>query len=113
MTIIMNAGKNGKVPDFVFLAHVVDVCSSMHSPFVSRFFASHPYVTRLFLLPAWPTTFIVMLVMWARSKTFLYSFYNLRNSLHQTWVVPRFGFQVICLIIISKFGFLISGLYEC
>ncbi|GFY80661.1 fatty acid hydroxylase superfamily [Actinidia rufa] len=34
-----------------------------------------------------------MLVMWAKSKTFLFSFYGLRGRLHQTWVVPRFGFQ--------------------
>ncbi|KAG7023416.1 Protein ECERIFERUM 3 [Cucurbita argyrosperma subsp. argyrosperma] len=87
------AGKNGKVPDFVFLAHVVDITSSMHAPFVSRFFASRPFVTKLSLFPLWPIAFIVMLVMWGRSKPFLYSFYNLRDWLHQTWAVPRFGFQ--------------------
>ena len=89
------AGKNGRVPDFVFLAHVVDVTSSMHAPFVSRFFASRPFVTKLSLFPSWPAAFIVMLIMWGRSKIFLYSYYNLRNWLHQTWVVPRFGFQVM------------------
>lgn len=36
---------------------------------------------------------MIMLVMWGWSKTFLVSFYNLRGRLHQTWVVPRFGFQ--------------------
>ncbi|XP_028083461.1 very-long-chain aldehyde decarbonylase GL1-1-like [Camellia sinensis] len=34
-----------------------------------------------------------MLVMWAKSKTFSVSFYNLRGRLHHTWAVPRFGFQ--------------------
>lgn len=34
-----------------------------------------------------------MLLMWAWSKTFLVTFYNLRGRLHQTWAVPRFGFQ--------------------
>lgn len=89
-----DAGTNKRVPDFVFLAHVVDIMSAMHSPFVLRSFGSTPFTTRLFLLPMWPFTFGVMLVMWARSKTFLFSFYNLRGHLHQTWVVPRFGFQV-------------------
>ncbi|KAE9462497.1 hypothetical protein C3L33_05592, partial [Rhododendron williamsianum] len=88
-----DAGTNKRVPDFVFLAHVVDIMSAMHSPFVLRSFGSTPFTTRLFLLPMWPFTFGVMLVMWARSKTFLFSFYNLRGHLHQTWVVPRFGFQ--------------------
>ncbi|GFS33708.1 fatty acid hydroxylase superfamily [Actinidia rufa] len=89
----LNAGENRRSPDFVFLAHVVDVTSAMHSPFVFRSFSSTPFATRLFLLPLWPSTFLVMLVMWAKSKTFLFSFYNLRGRLHQTWVVPRYGFQ--------------------
>ncbi|KAF2310376.1 hypothetical protein GH714_008278 [Hevea brasiliensis] len=37
--------------------------------------------------------FMVTLTMWARAKTFLISFYNLRGRLHATWAVPRFGFQ--------------------
>ncbi|KAK4479442.1 hypothetical protein RD792_014956 [Penstemon davidsonii] len=89
----LDAGKNGRVPDFVFLAHVVDMSSAMHAPFVNRSMASVPYYTRIYMLPLLPVSFIVMLVMWAKSKTFLISFYNLRGRLHQTWAVPRFGFQ--------------------
>ncbi|XVE63445.1 hypothetical protein DITRI_Ditri07aG0021400 [Diplodiscus trichospermus] len=91
--ITSDSWKNSKVPDFVFLAHVVDVTSAMHQPFVWRSFASMPFSTRIFLVPGWPVTFIIMLIMWARSKTFLVTFYNLRGRLHQTWAVPRFGFQ--------------------
>ncbi|KAL8129714.1 hypothetical protein V2J09_018869 [Rumex salicifolius] len=87
------AGKLVRVPDFVFLAHVVDICSSMHVQFVFRSFSSLPYCTRLFLLPLWPLAFMVMLAMWAWAKIFTASFYNLRNKFHVTWVVPRFGFQ--------------------
>ncbi|KAK9059507.1 hypothetical protein SSX86_020211 [Deinandra increscens subsp. villosa] len=86
-------GKSTRVPDFVFLAHVVDITASLHAPFVTRSFASMPYSARLFLLPEWPGAILAMLVMWAKSKTFLSSFYNLRGKLHQTWIVPRFGFQ--------------------
>lgn len=93
----VNAGKPGRVPDFVFLAHVVDVSAALHAPFVFRSFAALPFSTRLFLIPLWAPTLLVLLMMWAWSKTFLYSFYKLRGRLHQTWVVPRFGFQV-CLI---------------
>ncbi|KAK4404444.1 Very-long-chain aldehyde decarbonylase CER3 [Sesamum angolense] len=89
----LDSGKNGRVPDFVFLAHVVDLSSSMHAPFVVRSVASHPYYTRTYLKPFLPVSFVAMLLMWAKSKTFLVSFYNLRNRLHQTWTVPRFGFQ--------------------
>lgn len=89
-----DAGKDRRtIPDFVFLAHVVDLTSAMHAPFVIRSFASLPYQTRLFLLVCWPSVLIVMLMMWVWSKTFLVSFYNLRGRLHETWSVPRFGFQ--------------------
>lgn len=91
--ISSTAGKQERAPDFVFLAHVVDVMSSMHVPFVFRSFSSIPFSTKLFLIPMWPSTFLVMLAMWAKSKTFLISFYNLRGRLHHTWTVPRFGFQ--------------------
>lgn len=92
--ILENVGNNGGVPDFVFLAHAVDMSSALHAPFVNRSVASIPYYTRIYLMPILPLTFMAMLVMWAKSKTFLNSFYNLRGRLHQTWVVPRFGFQV-------------------
>ncbi|KAK4493447.1 hypothetical protein RD792_006798 [Penstemon davidsonii] len=82
-----------RVPDFVFLAHGVDIMSSLHAPFVLRSFSSIPFSIKPFLFPLWPLTFMTILVMWAQSKTFLYSFYNLRGRLHQTWAVPRLGFQ--------------------
>ncbi|XP_064948514.1 very-long-chain aldehyde decarbonylase GL1-2-like [Musa acuminata AAA Group] len=89
----IRSGGNDRVPDFVFLAHVVDVISSMHVPFVFRSVSSMPFTNNFFLLLLWPIGFSVMLLMWAFSKTFLLSFYNLRGRLHQTWVVPRYGFQ--------------------
>ncbi|XP_010914063.1 very-long-chain aldehyde decarbonylase GL1-1 isoform X2 [Elaeis guineensis] len=89
----INEGKNDEVPDFVFLAHVVDVSSSIHVPFICRTFGSMPYSFKPFLLVIWPAAFLTMLVMWAWSKTFLVSFYKLRGRLHQIWAVPRYGFQ--------------------
>ncbi|CAL5440462.1 unnamed protein product [Camellia sinensis] len=87
------AGKKGRVPEFVFLVHVVDVMQAMHVPFVFRSFGSVPYRVQPFLIPMWPFTFLVMLAMWAQSKTFLLYFYTLRGSLLESWVVPRYGFQ--------------------
>ncbi|CAN7114825.1 unnamed protein product [Brassica rapa subsp. narinosa] len=95
--IRLAAGEPKRVPEFVFLTHGIDIMSAMHSPFVFRSFASMPYTTRLFLLPLWPVTLMVILAMcvWSRvwSKTFLFTFYTLRNNLCQTWVVPRVGFH--------------------
>ncbi|KAK9141435.1 hypothetical protein Syun_010835 [Stephania yunnanensis] len=82
-----------RVPEFVFLAHAVDLSAALHAPFVLRCFSSKPFAWNLGLLPLLPSTFLVMLVMWTSSKTFLSSFYYLRSRLCQTWGVPRFGFQ--------------------
>ncbi|KAJ8501302.1 hypothetical protein OPV22_011854 [Ensete ventricosum] len=89
----ISSGKKDQVPDFVFLAHVIDVISSMHVPFVFRSISSMAFTNYIFLLVFWPIAFLVMLFMWAFSKAFLLSFYTLRGRLHQTWVVPRYGFQ--------------------
>ena len=83
-----------EVPDFVFLAHVVDVMQSMHVPFVMRSFASTPFAVRAFLLPMWPLSLVFMFMVWAWSKTFVITYYHLRGKLHQTWAVPRYGFHV-------------------
>ncbi|KAK7327701.1 hypothetical protein VNO77_21789 [Canavalia gladiata] len=88
-----SSGNGSRVPDFVFLAHIVDVTSSMHVQFALRSFASLPFKTRFFLVPCWPIALISLLAMWVWSKTFLVSFYYLRGRLHQTWAVPRCGFQ--------------------
>uniref|UniRef100_A0A453NII9 aldehyde oxygenase (deformylating) n=2 Tax=Aegilops tauschii subsp. strangulata TaxID=200361 RepID=A0A453NII9_AEGTS len=86
-------GKNDRVPEFVFLVHVVDIMSSMHVPFVLRSISSVPFENHLILLPFWPVALVYGLLMWCCSKTFLVSFYYLRGRLHQTWSVPRHGFQ--------------------
>ncbi|CAM0909082.1 unnamed protein product [Alopecurus aequalis] len=89
----VDQGKNDRVPDFVFLAHVVDVVSSMHVPFGFRACSSLPWATHLVLLPLWPVAFCFMVLQVIFSKTFTVSFYYLRGRLHQTWTIPRYSFQ--------------------
>ncbi|KAI9117282.1 hypothetical protein K1719_011448 [Acacia pycnantha] len=91
--ISLNSRKNSRVPDFVFLVHIVDVSSSMHVQFTLRTFTSLPYRFRFFLIPFFPIALTSLILMWLWSKTFLVTFYYLRGRLHQTWAVPRFGFQ--------------------
>nr|CAD1827840.1 unnamed protein product [Ananas comosus var. bracteatus] len=87
------AGRNDQVPDFVFLAHVLDLVSAMHVQFIFRWHSSMPFAVKPLLLVFWPVAIVIMLCMWAWSKTFLVSMYRLRGRLHQIWAVPRFGFQ--------------------
>ncbi|XP_006845484.2 protein ECERIFERUM 3 [Amborella trichopoda] len=89
----VRSGCGDKVPDFVFLGHVIEFDSALHVSFLFRSISSMPCVFRPILLPTWPVVFVVMLFMWASATTFLISFYTLRDRLHQTWVIPRFGFQ--------------------
>ncbi|XP_020578577.1 protein ECERIFERUM 3-like isoform X2 [Phalaenopsis equestris] len=89
----ISSGMNNRVPDFVFLAHPVDAVSSMHVSFAFRSFSSMPFRILPFIPVLWPGALLIMLLMWACSKTFLLSFYNLNGRLHQYWVVPRHGFQ--------------------
>ncbi|KAI3763250.1 hypothetical protein L1987_53704 [Smallanthus sonchifolius] len=91
--IYSNEAKKAKVPEFVFLAHGVDIMSSMHVPFVFRSSSSLPFTTKLFLFPMWPFALLVVLIMWAKSKPFLLTFCHLRGKLFQSWIVPRFGFM--------------------
>ncbi|RLM93908.1 hypothetical protein C2845_PM08G13050 [Panicum miliaceum] len=84
----VDQGMNDRVPDFVFLAHVVDMVSSTQVPFAFRSCSSLPFATRLMLLPLWPVAFAFMLLQWFCSKTFTVSFYFLRGRLHHTWSVP-------------------------
>jgi hypothetical protein len=87
-----------EIPGFVFLIHIVDVTAALHNNMMSRSYASLPYgrPTPVTLLH-WPIAFVIMLAMWVWSKTFVAYFYRLRGRLFQTWVVPRYGFQVLPL----------------
>ncbi|WJZ95479.1 hypothetical protein VitviT2T_014247 [Vitis vinifera] len=88
-----SSGKNERIADFVFLAHLVDVMATSHSPFFFRSLSSLKYSFKLFLLPMWPFLFVLMNFSWVLYKTFVAASYNLRGRLHQTWMVPRYGFQ--------------------
>ncbi|XP_025814119.1 protein ECERIFERUM 3-like [Panicum hallii] len=90
----VDQGMNDRVPNFVFLAHVVYVVSSTQVPFAFRSCSSLPFTTHLMLLPLWPVAFAFMLLQWFCSKTFTVSFYFLRGRLHHTWSIPIYGFQV-------------------
>ncbi|URD93522.1 WAX2 C-terminal domain [Musa troglodytarum] len=89
----ISSGEKDRVPDFIFVAHIIDIMSSLHVPFVFRSVSSMPFTNYIFLLVLWPIAFLFMAFAWAFSKTFVLSFYILRGHLCQTWIVPRYGFQ--------------------
>uniref|UniRef100_A0A0D6QT27 Uncharacterized protein n=1 Tax=Araucaria cunninghamii TaxID=56994 RepID=A0A0D6QT27_ARACU len=89
----LRAGQVDRVPDFVFLGHTVDMISTLHARFLQRGFSSTPFVAHYCLWPFWPLVIPGMFLVWIWGKTLVYTGHMLRGRLHQTWVVPRFGFQ--------------------
>lgn len=90
------AGRTDK-PDFVFLAHGTELLSTFHLPFGIASFAAHPYAPKWYLWPLWPLTVPVLLLLWLFGQPFAADKHTLGRLRMQTWVIPRFGFQVGCL----------------
>ncbi|KAK6151516.1 hypothetical protein DH2020_014151 [Rehmannia glutinosa] len=99
-----DSGKNSRVPDFVFLAHVVDLSSAAHTPFAIRSVASLPYCTRIYLIPLLPVTFVAMLMMWAKSKYFLpFAAEGINKQIEEAILrANRLGVKVISLAALNK-----------
>ncbi|KAK6127011.1 hypothetical protein DH2020_039247 [Rehmannia glutinosa] len=100
----LDSGKNSRFPDFVFLAHVVDMSSAAHTPFAIRSVASLPYCTRIYLIPLLPVTFVAMLMMWAKSKYFLpFAAEGINKQIEEAILrANRLGVKVISLAALNK-----------
>jgi hypothetical protein len=81
-------------PDFVFLAHGTELLSAFHLPFGIPSFAAWPYSVRWYLWLLWPLTLPVLGMTWIFGRPFVSDKYQLPNLRMETWVIPRFGFQV-------------------
>ena len=88
-------GRPEPVPDFVFLAHCIDVLSSLHVSFCIRTLAANPYVCHWFIWWLWPFVLFFLNMFWYWGQTFVADAYNLKQLKCMTWVIPRHGFQVL------------------
>ncbi|KAJ7562834.1 hypothetical protein O6H91_03G085900 [Diphasiastrum complanatum] len=89
----LRKGNKNAVPDFVFLAHMIDIMSCLHVSFVDRTLASVPFAPRWFLWLQWPFVLPFICALWIWGRTFVAYEYMLRGLHAQTWVVPRCGFH--------------------
>ncbi|GJP55360.1 hypothetical protein CLOM_g14329 [Closterium sp. NIES-68] len=78
-------------PDFVFLAHGVNLQSFFHQPFLMPYGSTHPFK------PTW-TTFVLLIlclplyaVLWFVCPVIIMDRKTLRRRKLQIWTVPRFG----------------------
>jgi aldehyde decarbonylase len=80
--------------DFVFLAHGTELLSSFHLPNGLASFAAHPYEAHWYLWPLWALAVVAMVWFWVFGKVFTADKYKFDKVNMQTWVIPRYGFQV-------------------
>ncbi|CAK9238256.1 unnamed protein product [Sphagnum jensenii] len=89
----LRKGKEEEVPDFVFLAHCIDVLTSLHVSFCIRTLAAHPFTPYWFIRLTWLPTLFCLFIFWTWAQTFVAYRYMLDNLNCVTWVIPRHGFQ--------------------
>jgi hypothetical protein len=80
---------------------VCDACNGINSsfhllPLGIPSFAARPLNTssQWYVWPLWPLTLPVMALLWLFGQAFVSDTYQLPTLRTQTWVIPRFAFQV-------------------
>ncbi|KAJ7533919.1 hypothetical protein O6H91_13G071200 [Diphasiastrum complanatum] len=91
--VSLRKGSKEQVPQLVFLAHCIDILSSLHVSFVGRTLSSIPFRSAWYQWPVTPLLFIALFPLWIWGRTFVAYEYMLRGLHAQTWVVPRYGFH--------------------
>ena len=83
-----------KQPDHVFLVHEVGLDSVLHLSMGLIGFHTIPFRHRWYVTLLMPITIPIMLAMWAFATPFYACEHHIDDIFAQTWVMPRFGFQV-------------------
>jgi len=86
-------GRKEKV-DFVYLTHMTSLLSFFHLRFGFASFAAKPFSHQWYLWILWPISNAVMLLLWIFGRTFTVEKNRLDHVNIQTWVLPRYIFQV-------------------
>ena len=99
--------------DFVYLSHGVDVLHMLHVAMGVQSFAAKPFESHWLLWPLYPFAVLLMGVLWAVGKPFVADTYRIPGVRGETWLVPRYRFQVgIIFQIILLVMYLSHGLRD-
>jgi aldehyde decarbonylase len=97
-------GRGEEKTDVVHLTHLTSIQSIFHLRLGFASIASRPYISDLYLSIISPMSYILVVLTWIFGTTFTIERNNLNNHSVETWVVPRYNFQVTKL---SKYEILI------
>lgn len=84
-------------PDHVFLVHEVGLDSVLHLSMGLIGFHTIPFRHRWYVTLFMPITVPIMLAMWAFATPSNACEYRFTDMVSETWVMPRFGFQVVLI----------------
>ena len=82
--------------DFVYLTHGMDLLHMFHVTLGIQSFAATPYAPHWLIWPLYPVAVLVMALLWLLGKPFAADKYHLPGLCGETWLIPRYRFQVQC-----------------
>ena len=83
-----------ETPDVVHLTHLTTLQSIYHLRLGFASLASRPYNSKWYTLLMWPMAGLSLVLTWFYGSSFTVERNKLKHLKMQTWVIPRYSFQV-------------------
>jgi aldehyde decarbonylase len=90
-------GREEEKTDVVHLTHLTGIQSIFHLRLGFASIASRPYISDLYLWILSPLSYLLVVLTWIFGTNFTIERNNFNNHSMETWVVPRYSFQVMKL----------------
>jgi aldehyde decarbonylase len=87
-------GREEEKTDVVHLTHLINIQSIFHLRLGFASIASRPYISDLYLWIISPLSYLLVVLTRIFGTTFTIERNNFNNHNIETWVVPRYSFQV-------------------
>lgn len=80
--------------DVVHLTHLTTLQSVHHLPFGFSGMASKPFALNYYAWWMWPLTYGAAFLTWLSDSAIVLERHNIEKLAVQTWLIPRYSFQV-------------------
>ena len=92
-------GREEEKTDVVHLTHLTSIPSIFHLRLGFASVASRPYISGLYLWIVSPLSYLSVVLTWTFGATFTLERNKFNDRSMETWVVPRYSFQVMIKIL--------------